>query len=158
MATKRSTSAGFSLVEMLVTVFIMGLATSLVILTIPEPGGRLQREADRLVAELERLSERALASGEVAGLDSQIDGYALAVRRNGTWQIDERSRHALPRGMQLRVEGGAAGEGDAARPELRFGPLGHALEARLVLEDGTQQFTVEIGPDGRVAPGGSDGR
>lgn len=158
MALKRSSSAGFSLVEMLVTVFIMGLATSLVILTIPEPATRLQREADRLVAELERLSERALTSGEVAGLDAEVGSYARAVRRNGTWRIDERSRHPLPRGMQLLIEPGVEGEADPALPELRFGPLGHAIPARFVLEDGTRRLAFEIGPDGAVMPEGGNGR
>ena len=78
MAT--NTSRGFSLLELLVVVVIIGILASMFTLSIGLSGGDrdLEREADRLVALLELASEDAIFQGRELGLRFFPDGYEFS--------------------------------------------------------------------------------
>lgn len=128
--------AGFTLVELMVVLAILGLATAAVMLSLPERGGSLAAEAERFAA-------RAKAARDDAILDARAATVALAP---GGYEVTRRSEAAhydWVAGTRAELNGGTAGR-------IRFNATGLAEPAQLVLRRDARVATVEIGGDGNV--------
>lgn len=80
-----SSQRGFTLVEMLIALMILGLAASVVILNAPPAGQTAKKEATRFAARLGAASSEAVITGEVLGLEMFSDGYRFLRYRDGLW-------------------------------------------------------------------------
>jgi general secretion pathway protein H len=71
---------GFTLLELLVVVFIIGILATMFTLSVGLTGGDrdLEREVDRLQALLQLASEEALMQGREIGMRFYVDGYEFA--------------------------------------------------------------------------------
>jgi general secretion pathway protein H len=128
--------AGFTLVELMVVLAILGLATAAVMLSLPERGGSLAAEAERFAA-------RAKAARDDAILDARAATVALAP---GGYEVTRRSEAAhydWAPGTQAELSGGVANR-------IRFSATGLADPAQLVLRRAGRVAAVEIGGDGNV--------
>ncbi|MEO0320928.1 MAG: type II secretion system minor pseudopilin GspH [Pseudomonadota bacterium] len=76
---------GFTLVEVLLALMILGLAGAVVILNAPPTGQTAKKEALRFAARLDAASSEAIMTGEVMGLDIYTDGYRFLRFRRGQW-------------------------------------------------------------------------
>ena len=128
--------AGFTLVELMVVIVIIGLAASVVVLSMPEPGGGVAAEAERFAARAKAARDQAIVEARPAMIQTDRSGYQVARRVRGAWQAGERVD--WERGTQ--AEGGAT----------RFDATGLARPAMLVLARGGRQASVEIRGDGTV--------
>lgn len=138
----RSAQQGFTLVELLVVLAIVGLATSAVILAMPPRTSALMAERDALALRLAALRDEAVVSGRPIGLELRGSGYRFSVLRDGEWvQIVDRPF----RSHMLR-------EGVAAKPAtLRFDSSGvPAGPPLLELRQGGQRASLRIEANGRV--------
>ena len=91
IAMRRGNSQGFTLIEMMLVAFLMGLAAMIVV---PSFGGnekgKLEQEAKRFVALLELLSEEAIMSGKDYGLLIDKHSYQFfQLDDNDQWQTLE---------------------------------------------------------------------
>lgn len=77
---RRRPISGFSLLELLVVVFIIGILATMFTLSVGLTGGDrdLEREVDRLEALLSLASEEALMQGREIGMRFYVDGYEFA--------------------------------------------------------------------------------
>lgn len=133
--------SGFSLVELMVVVALIGLAATAVVLTLPDPSGRLDDEAARLRARLNLARDEAVLGGRPVALRLDADGYAFLRREDGQWRaLDEAplkpaewSAHARPvlDGVNSRM--------------IVFDPAGTAEPAhvRLMRNGRTVELTVD---------------
>ena len=64
--------AGFSLMEMLVVVFIIAIASTAVVLTLPEPTPDARKRADTLARELVQAGRESIISGEPIALTATV--------------------------------------------------------------------------------------
>lgn len=76
---------GFTLVELLVTMVILGLASAAVLLAIPDPQGSLREEGERLAARLAATRDAAIVGGRDMAVRFDAAGYGFETRRGGNW-------------------------------------------------------------------------
>lgn len=154
-AVRRSTQAGFTLLELIVVIAIMALATAGVGFAMRDPGDTaLAREADRLVALLESARAQSRTSGTAV--------YWRATPRGpGDFAFDGLRPGALPTSW-LSQEGVGAVTGDGqGRPTagLQLGPEpiigaqqvvlthgGTPTRSLRIATDGLRPFAVSAGP------------
>ncbi len=119
---------GFTLIEILVVMVIIGVVTGVALLSIGS-GGRdreVKQEAQRLAAVLQLASQHAVMQSTQLGLRVGGDGYSFLELDHGEWRPVPRDtalgHHRLPDGMRLElyVEGLAAklASGDEPRPQV----------------------------------------
>ena len=101
---------GFTFIELMVVIFIIGLAASAVILAIPDEGGSVYAEAERFAARAKAARDNAIIESRPAALRLGPEGYALSVRRAGEWR--ESGRFEWASGTRVGLAGG---EADQAR-------------------------------------------
>lgn len=153
---------GFTLLEMLVVLLIMGLFVGL-ISTMAQPDERalLRLEAERLAQLLELAASEARHAGQPLAWTSDGAGYRFwrHGEDNGWSELRDNDLlrpRALPQGMQiagLRIENQQAR--DAMR--LEFSPYGTTLAYAIEMALGAQRYRVEASPVGevRTLPGGN---
>ncbi|MBU1324607.1 MAG: GspH/FimT family pseudopilin [Alphaproteobacteria bacterium] len=76
---------GFTLVELLVTIAVVGLAATAVVLVAPDPRPGVDQEAERLGARLVAAREEALLTGRATTVEFRADGYGFARLDGATW-------------------------------------------------------------------------
>lgn len=83
LGRKYARNHGFTLIEILLVVFIMGLSASLVSLSLPPSPtleGDANEQAERLMFIMQEISDRASMEGRVIGLRLEPDGYTFLKR------------------------------------------------------------------------------
>jgi len=76
---------GFTLVEMMVVIVLVGLMSAVVVLAIPDPRGNLVEEAERLAARLAAARNDAIVQGRAIRMTIDATGYAVERRTGGRW-------------------------------------------------------------------------
>lgn len=78
--------AGFTLVELMVVLFLIGLAASTVVLTVSSAARSSGTQAEQFAARIAALRDRAVVEGKPLAFWLRASGYGFE-RRNGTrWQ------------------------------------------------------------------------
>jgi general secretion pathway protein H len=164
---KRAAQAGITLVELLVVLVILALASSTVLLNAPPSRTPVQEEAERLSARLRLALDEAQVTGRSLRAVFDATGYGFEVYRSGKWAAlaDHRflSRHDFHPGVtpEVLVEeaaiANASALGEYARPgipddisRLTLDPMGAQsnLRVRLLSRDGA--WVVELDPNGAL--------
>lgn len=133
--------AGFTLLEIMVVLALVGIIASFALLRLPVTGGeaRLDQELRRLSHFITLHRDAAILLGEPRGIRFDDTGYiALRSPERGRWQplaetaADQRLPSGL--GLELRLEGRPVSlTGTEGPPHLRFWPTGETSAFRLEL-------------------------
>ncbi len=138
--------SGFSLVEMLVVLAVIGFISSIVLLN----GGRTQpglaQEADRFVAKLAEARDLALIRNRAVLVEVTPDGYSLRQRTADGWA-------APGRNDIVSWEDDSTVQTESARfpVHILFDPMGMSEAARLTLYRGGETETVVLDGAGAVS-------
>lgn len=138
---------GFTLVELMAVLAVIGLAGAAVVLTLPGDGAAFAREADTFGARLVRAQEEAILGTRAIEVTVTADGYGFTRRRLGTWQpLQERpfgnvlwqdgTRPLLPR--------------DREQVGFRFEPTGDAEPQSLTLQRDGRALRIAVDAAGKV--------
>lgn len=138
---RKQRQSGFTLVELLVVLVIIGLAAAAVVLAIPDPEGSLQTEAERFAARTKAARDLAIVESRPALLRIEPGGYSLSRRSDGAWQ--EADRYDWAEGTEVEA-GGAEGS------QSRFDSTGLAQPLQVTLRRRDRQVAIAIGEDGSV--------
>ncbi len=136
MLAVRRFATGFTLLEVMVVLVLIGIITSFALLSIGGgPRERLAEEAQRLAALVELHQQEAIMSGELRGICFSQTGYTvLNLSENGKWQAptaaDTLIQHKLPEEITLRlwIEGRPAELRAADEPQVVLLNSGEATE------------------------------
>ena len=142
--------AGFTLVEVLSVLVVIGLMSSVVILSIPQPKSGLERQAERLSVELNALAQDGLISGSVAAAGFSRDGYALYSFENSEWtervsaEWQDRYRMTLTRASaKLDLP-------KTADPIILFQPTGLSTPFEFTLSDRQTKYALTTTGNGSI--------
>ena len=148
---------GFSLVELLVVVFVMGLLAGAVVLSLPGDARVLRDEAERFAARTVAARDEAITGARPVALVVGTAGYYFEARTDRSWQPLDPTRFGAvswQEGTSASVIGGSgegATPGAAERQRLVFDPVGLASsEGRIALRRGSGTQSVRIARDGTV--------
>ncbi len=83
---KRRFETGFTLIELMVVLVLIGLASAAVVLAIPDPRGRVTDEAERFAVRARAVRDDAIVQGRTLAVHIDGNGYAVERRSQGRWQ------------------------------------------------------------------------
>ena len=129
MAERGRRRQGFTLIELMVVLVIIGLAAAAVVFAMPEPGGSLAGEAERFAARAKAARDTAILESRAVALQIGRGGYEVARRRAGAWQTEARFDWAERTAPELPAGGAASIRFDFDRFR-RAGPGGAPARGR----------------------------
>ena len=136
-------TGGFTLVELMVVLVILGLTSAAVVLAIPDPGGGLVGEAQRFAARARAAQERAIMDNRAFALRFTAAGYGFERSQGGAWQALEERPFATARWSEGTLVNPAAGR-------LVFDSTGFTEPAQVVLTRGRERVAVTIAAGGEI--------
>lgn len=162
-APTRRVEAGFTLLEIMVVVALVGVAITMINLNLsPDPGRAAQREGERVAALLRQLQEESLLRGRPLALvfDEAAQRYGFAVAESGRWRVLDnddvfRPRRVLaPVSAALTVNGEPREEGDGERDHapgrIVVDPLGQVTPFDMIFSAGDARVAVTVDAFGAV--------
>jgi len=143
----RPVRAGFTLVELMVVVVILGLAAAAVVLTLPDQRPSLARESERLAAALIRARDQAVLSNRAAIIRLDQQGYSI--QSQDTLQGETQSeKQPWISGDRIAVT--TADGVNAASAAVILDPTGVADPAIIQIQREGARSTVRIDQAGQV--------
>ena len=143
----RPHTQGFTLVELMVVLFIVGLMGAAVMLTAPGEGDVLARDADTLATRLVRAQEEAILGTRAIQVVVDAAGHRVERQDFDRWEaLDDAPFQAV-----AWTPGTApAFDGAAERVTFRFDESGGARVAAVALQRDGQRTRVGVGDDARI--------
>lgn len=111
---------GFTLVEVLMVVFIIGLSAGLVVLTLPSRDSAQLIEAKAFAQDIQRVQDVAILTGRPTGIRLRERGYDVVEWRNDVWSTAPGGR-TFPASTGIDVRDDLIARPDDW-PELVFDP------------------------------------
>lgn len=76
---------GFSLVELMVVLFIIGIASTAVVMTVRSPERSVRDEAEQFAARVAALRDNAILQSRTMAVTVRPSGYGFETRSEGNW-------------------------------------------------------------------------
>ena len=143
---------GFTLIELMIVITIIGLASAAVVLALPDPRGRLADEAARFAARTRAAHDLAIVDARPVSLWVSQGGYGFDERQDGAWVAMSDKALRVTRWSKGTRAASSPAEG---RDRVLFDPTGLAdrpLDVSLMRE--RERIVVHVGTDGSVRIGG----
>ena len=140
----RARRAGFTLVELLMVIAILGLAAGAVVLAVPDPRPAVGAEAERFAARLSSARDEAVLSNRPVAVEVTPTGYAFTAFDGAAWSAMSDG----PFGPEPWQAGTTVGPPEGAR--IVFDPTGVAEPSTLTLAREGKGRTVAVDGAGEV--------
>ena len=142
--------AGFTLVEILCVLLILGLMSSMVVLSMPRPKPAIEKQAERLTFEINALAQDGLISGAVTAAGFSKDGYALYAFENSEWTERAAGEWQDSYRMTLTRASAKLELPKKTEPIILFQPIGLSTPFEFTLSDRDTKYALKTSGDGRI--------
>lgn len=135
---RRGGAHGFTLLEMLAVILLIGIAAAAVAVAVTQglASARIGAASGELAAALRATRTQAIVHGRQQTFQLDI--------RDATYQgADGREVH-LPKGMQLGITSAASDQAANGVARIRFFPDGSSTGGRITLQSGRRQWHVNV--------------
>lgn len=142
---------GFTLIELMVVLTIIGFFSAAVVMAIPDPRGRVIDDADRFAARVAAARDEAVVTATPMGLWVSASGYGFQRRAGGQWtSLDEK-----PFATANWQAGTRALVGKDGRQQIAFDSTGLPTDPLTVMlaREG-ERISVSVDMAGKVMVGG----
>lgn len=139
---------GFTLVELAVTLAIVGLLAGAVALTLPDDATAFRKEAEAFAARLALARDESILGTREVQVIADAGGYDFERRGFEDWQP---LRAGPLRAVAWREGTQPMFADDRVRTTFSFDPTGSALPAELQLANGTARLRVRVDIAGKVS-------
>ena len=141
---------GFTLVELMVVIAIMGLLAGAVVMTVGTPGGGPAESATRFAGRLAAARDQAILTGRPISVWVSPSGYGFEQFRGSHWEeLRDKPFDGGNWDSGTEIAGGSAA---AVRDRVRFDSIGMAdqpFEVRM--SRGGQTAAVQVAANGDVS-------
>ena len=144
LTSETGVRSGFTLVELLMVVAIIGLAAGAVVLSVPDPRPSVAQDAERFAARLSRARDEAILSNRPVAVETTPAGYAFTVFDGAAWSPLSDG----PFGPETWQPGTTLAPSEPVR--LVFDPTGVAEPATVTLTRDGRRRTVTVDGAGEV--------
>ena len=142
----RPAQQGFTLVELLIVLTIIGLMSAAVVIAIPDARGSLTTEAERFAARAKAAQDRAVIDSRAMAVRVTSAGYGFDRRTSREWE----PLSAAPFVDYRWGEGVQAVVGGRGAARIVFDSTGNNEPATVTLAREGEQVTVRIDGDGSI--------
>jgi general secretion pathway protein H len=147
MPTASANASGFTLVELMVVLLIIGLMASVVVFSFPGGSSALEEDAQRFAARTAALRDNAILQSRPMAVQITPSGYSFLERRKGSWSVIEDK----PFVSTNWSSGVSAKIGENGPLMISFESTGlPSDQAELVLQGEAQSRRILIAPMGDV--------
>ena len=145
---------GFSLTEVLITLFVLAMASTAIVATQPKRTKAIDAEARKFGKVIDGLSDAAVASGQLQGIKLGATGYDTMVRNGDLWTV----RKAFKGGAyDMRSGAGEARASVDGLPDIVADPTGIVTPRTVDLTRNGEVRHLIIRPNGKVETEPHDG-
>ena len=138
---------GFTLVELMVVIFIIGLASLAVVMTARSPERGARDEAEHLAARIAAVRDHAILQSRTMAVWVRPSGYGFETRSDGTWRPLSQAPFATSdwrRGTSVQIDG-------ARQMRIAFDSTGlPSNAASIAIKRGDALVTVNLAATGDV--------
>jgi general secretion pathway protein H len=76
---------GFTLIELMVVIAVLGIASAAIVFAMPDPRGSLIAEAEQFAARATYVRDEAVMSARETRVETSAAGYSFSRRERGAW-------------------------------------------------------------------------
>ncbi len=145
---QRPAPNGFTLVEMLVVIFLLGLASATVVLMLPGSDSTVRNDAERLAARIAGARDEAVMQARPVAVWTRASGYGFEQRFEGQW------RAHTDGAFKVRNFDNGTRIAGAAQKRIVFDATGlpsSPAEIQLINGEGSSRITVTASGEVAVA-------
>lgn len=146
LTARRAARAGFTLVELMIVLTIMGLLAAAVILTLPDGKVTLAQESARFAARLLRAREESLLVNRQVRVSVSSSDYRFDIRDGRDWRALDKAPFVTTAWVEETRVSGLDGE-----HVVVFEPTGQASGAEFTMGRGDAGYVVSVDVAGNVA-------
>lgn len=148
---RRPIANGFTLIELMVVLAIIGFISAVVVLAMPDPRGRVVEDADRFAARVAAARDEAVVTARPMGVWVSASGYGFQ-RRDGTQWVPLEDKPFVTANWKA---GTRALVGKDGRQQIGFDGTGLPTDAMTVtLAREAERVSVTVDMAGKVLVGG----
>ncbi len=149
-------TAGFTLVEILAVLMIIGLMTGVVVVSLPPPPDPLIKQGQELKSDIAGAAEAAVIRQKPYGVILHKNSVDIVRYQNGLWQtvrpismetVGHPTLHLLQNGLAVDLEKAEK----LGIPLIRFDATGLATPFELRLESGAKRYILRGSVDGSLS-------
>ncbi len=156
--TRKNQSSGFTLVEVLAVLFIIGMMAAAVIVNMPKTEDPLRKQGELLATRISLAAQSGLVAQQSVGIILQEDGYEIVRYNNGLWETAAVFSFGLDSKplLELRQNAGKVNLETAEKsgvPAIRYDSTGLGTPFELKLQNANSRYLITGNVDGTIIVG-----